>query len=114
LFDGRRRLLVTDPTGLTRRGRQKPAVGFASACVHATVRATTCDRRRTLEGKLIRKVALPGKGTTLAMVGLPDQDIGYFAYTSFTEPSMVFRASMSTGAVDEWSRASLPIDTSST
>jgi prolyl oligopeptidase len=67
---------------------------------------------RSLEGKPVRKVALPGIGTTGGIGGNPDEDTGYFGFTSFTEPSVVYETSLKTGAVSEWSRVALPIDTS--
>ncbi|MGE0399983.1 MAG: prolyl oligopeptidase family protein, partial [Kofleriaceae bacterium] len=67
---------------------------------------------RTLEGKLVRKVALPALGTTGGIAGQPDEDTGYFSFTSFTEPSIIYKTSIKTGKVDEWARVKLPIDTS--
>ena len=67
---------------------------------------------RSLEGKPVRKVALPGIGTTGGIGGNPDEDTGYFGFTSFTEPSVVYETSLKSGAVTEWSRVKLPIETS--
>ncbi len=67
---------------------------------------------RTLAGKRVRKVDLPGKGTTGGISGLPDEDTGYFSYTSFTEPSVIFKTSIKTGKSKEWTRVKLPIDSS--
>ena len=66
---------------------------------------------RTLDGKLKRKVDLPGKGTTGGISGLPGEDTGYFGYSSFTEPSVIYKTSIKTGKVSEWTRVKLPIDT---
>ncbi len=66
-----------------------------------------------LEGKHVRDVALPGIGTTGGISGHPDEDTGYFAFTSFTEPQIIFKTSIKTGKVEEWTRIKLPIDTSS-
>ena len=67
---------------------------------------------RDLEGKLVRKVELPPLGTTGGITGNPDEDTGYFAYTSFTEPQVIYKTSVKSGKVDEWARIKLPIDTS--
>jgi prolyl oligopeptidase len=67
---------------------------------------------RDLDGKRPRKVALPGIGTTGGIGGNPDEDTGYFGFSSFTEPSIIYETSIKTGAVTEWSRVKLPIDTS--
>ncbi len=67
---------------------------------------------RGLDGKLTRKVALPAIGTTGGIGGNPDEDTGYFSFSSFTEPSVIYETSIKTGKVSEWSRVKLPIDTS--
>jgi prolyl oligopeptidase len=66
----------------------------------------------TLDGKLVRKVDLPPLGTTTGIVGNPDEDTGYFAYTSFTEPQVIYKTSIKSGKVTEWARVKLPLDTS--
>ena len=66
---------------------------------------------RDLAGKLIRKLALPPLGTSGGISGEPDEDTGYFAYTSFTEPQVIYKTSIKTGKVTEWARIKLPIDT---
>jgi prolyl oligopeptidase len=67
----------------------------------------------TLAGKRVRTIPLPGVGTvSKTMVGQPDEDTAYFGYTSFTEPSLVFKTSIKTGKTTEWSRVTLPLDTS--
>src|SRR5262249_13895390 len=64
-----------------------------------------------LDGKLVRRIDLPPLGSASGMLGLPDEDTAYFSYTSFTEPSVVYRTSIKTGKVSEWTRIQLPIDT---
>ncbi|CAN5447524.1 prolyl oligopeptidase family serine peptidase [soil metagenome] len=66
----------------------------------------------TLRGKHVRDVALPGIGTSSGISGEPDEDLGYFAFTSFTEPQQIFRTSIASGTTTEWARISLPIETS--
>ncbi len=66
---------------------------------------------RSLEGKLVRKVALPALGTTGGIGGLPDEDTGYISFSSFTEPNIIYKTSIKTGTVDEWARIKLPVDT---
>jgi prolyl oligopeptidase len=65
-----------------------------------------------LEGKLVRKLELPSIGTSGGISGNPDEDTGYFSFTSFTEPQIVFQTSIRTGKVKEWARIKLPIDSS--
>jgi prolyl oligopeptidase len=65
-----------------------------------------------LHGKPLHKLAVPPLGSASAMLGRPDDDEAYFSYTSFTEPQVIYKASIKTGAVTEWARVTLPIDTS--
>jgi prolyl oligopeptidase len=64
-----------------------------------------------LAGALEHKLELPPLGSTGAIVGNPDEDIGYLGYSSFTEPQIIYRASIATGELAEWTRVELPIDT---
>jgi prolyl oligopeptidase len=65
-----------------------------------------------LDGKLQHKLELPPLGTAVGMSGNPDEDTGYVTYTSFTEPQVIYKASVATGKVTEWNRVKLPVDTS--
>ncbi|MEJ7601083.1 MAG: prolyl oligopeptidase family serine peptidase [Kofleriaceae bacterium] len=65
-----------------------------------------------LEGKLVRKLDVPVLGTIGAMVGNADEDAGYFSYTSYTQPQVIYKTSIKTGKVTEWSRVKVPADTS--
>jgi prolyl oligopeptidase len=65
-----------------------------------------------LDGRLVRKVELPPLGTSQGIAGNPDEDTGYFGYTSFTEPSVIYKTSIKSGKVSEWARVKLPVDTS--
>ena len=67
---------------------------------------------RDLSGVLVRKVALPALGTSSGISGNPDEDTGYIDYTSFTEPQVIYKTSIKTGATTEWARVKLPLDTS--
>jgi prolyl oligopeptidase len=72
--------------------------------------ATSEMEVRSLDGKLVRKIDLPPLGAATGMVGLPDEDTAYFSYTSFTEPRVIYKTSIRTGKVSEWTRIKLPID----
>jgi prolyl oligopeptidase len=65
-----------------------------------------------LSGALVRKVALPALGSSSGISGNPDEDTGYIDYTSFTEPQIIYRTSIKSGATSEWARITLPVDTS--
>ncbi|HMG21806.1 MAG TPA: prolyl oligopeptidase family serine peptidase, partial [Kofleriaceae bacterium] len=66
---------------------------------------------RDLDGNRIRKVELPPLGTAGGIFGNPDEDTGYIGYSSFTEPNVIYRTSIASGATAEWARIALPIDT---
>jgi prolyl oligopeptidase len=66
---------------------------------------------RDLAGKLVRKVDLPPLGTAAGISGNPDEDTGYVAYSSFSEPQVIYRTSIKTGKTTEWTRIKLPVDT---
>jgi prolyl oligopeptidase len=64
-----------------------------------------------LDGKLLRKLDLPPLGSSSGIFGNPDEDTGYFSYTSFTEPQVIYKTSVKTGKVSELTRIKLPVDT---
>ncbi|HET9620389.1 MAG TPA: prolyl oligopeptidase family serine peptidase [Kofleriaceae bacterium] len=64
-----------------------------------------------LKGALVRKVDVPALGSVSAINGLPTEDDAYLAYTSFTEPLVIYKTSIKHGTVAEWARIKLPIDT---
>jgi prolyl oligopeptidase len=65
-----------------------------------------------LDGKRVRAIELPPLGTSGGVSGNPDEDTGYFAYSSFTSPQVIYKTSIKTGKVSELTRIKLPIDTS--
>ena len=73
--------------------------------------AATQVEVHALDGKLVRSVELPPFGSSGGIGGNPDEDTGYFAYTSFTEPQVIYKTSIKTGKVSEWARITLPVDT---
>jgi prolyl oligopeptidase len=77
------------------------------------VRAAAAELEiRDLAGRPIGSVGIPPLGTTDGILGEPDGDTGYILYTSFTEPSILYEVTMSTGALAQLGRAALPVDTS--
>lgn len=67
---------------------------------------------RSLRGKLVRKVELPGIGSSRGMLGNPDEDKAYFGFTSFTMPTQIFETSIKSGETKLWSELKLPVDVS--
>ena len=67
---------------------------------------------RELDGKLLRKVALPGIGSSRGMSGNPDEDTAYFTFHSFTQPLQVWKTSIAKGSAMLWAEVKVPIDPS--
>jgi prolyl oligopeptidase len=67
---------------------------------------------RTLDGEPVRRVELPGVGTSEGLIGDEDRDDAYFSYSSFTEPPRIYRTSVASGATELWASVSFPVDTS--
>lgn len=65
---------------------------------------------RTLNGKMVRNVPLPGIGSASGMVGEPDEDDAYFAFSSFTTPQEIYRTSVGSGKTEQWAKVKVPID----
>jgi prolyl oligopeptidase len=64
-----------------------------------------------LHGAFVRKIDLPPLGAVSGFTGHAGDDDSYLSYTSFTEPQIIFKTSIKRGAVAEWARIKLPIDT---
>ncbi|HEV7865381.1 MAG TPA: prolyl oligopeptidase family serine peptidase [Acidimicrobiia bacterium] len=65
---------------------------------------------RTLDGKPIRTVKLPGIGSSGGLVGTADGDEAFYNYSSFTDPPEIWRTSVATGETKLWSRREVPVD----
>jgi len=65
-----------------------------------------------LDGKLVRKVELPGLGSASGFIGRPDEDDAYFYYSSFTEVPQIFKTSVKSGKTELWEKIDIPVDTS--
>ncbi len=65
----------------------------------------------SLDGAPLRQLELPPLGSCGGISGNADEDTGYFAFTSFTSPQVIYKTSIATGAVTEWTRVVLPVDT---
>jgi prolyl oligopeptidase len=69
-------------------------------------------RIHSLDGKLVRKIELPGIGTASNLAGLEDDDETYYAFSSFTQPRQVFKASVKSGKSELWAKIEVPVDPS--
>jgi prolyl oligopeptidase len=66
---------------------------------------------RSLDGRKIRRVTLPGQGSVAHMIARADQAEAYFTYSSFTEPPQILRLSVKSGRTTPWAAITVPIDT---
>ena len=55
-----------------------------------------------LDGSLEREIELPALGSVYRLSGEPDQDELFFAFTSFTYPSTVFRYDLAKNELEAW------------
>jgi prolyl oligopeptidase len=67
---------------------------------------------RSLDGKLVREVALPGIGTVGGPSGLPDEEEAYFSFESYTSPVEIYETSIRSGKTELYTRTAVPIDPS--
>ncbi len=65
---------------------------------------------RTLDGEMVRTVALPGIGSSSGLQGHPDEDEAYFSFHSFTTPPEIYRTSIAHGTTERWSKVAVPVD----
>jgi len=68
-------------------------------------------RQFDLDGKALGDLTLPGIGTASTPGGRWSGNEAFFSFTSFVEPSTIYRLNVSTGQRDLWFRPKIPIDT---
>lgn len=74
------------------------------------VDARTDIRRFALDGKPLGALPLPGIGTASGFGGEQDDPETFFAYTSFNEPTTIYRYNVTTGETAPWARPKLLFD----
>ncbi|RYE64068.1 MAG: S9 family peptidase [Oxalobacteraceae bacterium] len=74
------------------------------------VDARTEIRRFALDGKPLAPVALPGIGTATGFGGHADDPETFFAFTSFNEPTTIYRHNVATGESTPWAAPNLLFD----
>ena len=65
---------------------------------------------RTLDGKPLRSIKLPGIGSSSGIVGTPDRDEAFYDFSSFTQRPEIWRTSIATGRSRRWARWAVPVD----
>ncbi len=117
----RYRVFVVEPGGLERAHWRELVAESDATLEHAQIvgehlvltylwNAASELEVRKLDGTFVRTVELPPLGSAGGIVGNEDDDDGYVAYTSFVEPGVIYRTSVSGGGHAEWSRVTLPFD----
>ncbi|MBL9115689.1 MAG: S9 family peptidase [Verrucomicrobiaceae bacterium] len=64
-----------------------------------------------LNGKLVREVELPGIGSTGGFGGKRDETETFYAFTSFTQPTTMFRYDTASGKSTVWKKSAVKFDT---
>jgi prolyl oligopeptidase len=65
---------------------------------------------RTLDGKKVRSIKLPGIGSSDGLIGTPDGDEAFYDFSSFTQPPEIWRTSIATGRTQRWAKRDVPVD----
>ncbi|HEV3363119.1 MAG TPA: prolyl oligopeptidase family serine peptidase, partial [Acidimicrobiia bacterium] len=65
---------------------------------------------RTLDGKKLRSIELPGIGSSSGLAGNPDHDEAFYDFSSFTHPPEIWRTSVATGRSRQWAKREVPVD----
>ncbi|MCA9290322.1 MAG: S9 family peptidase [Phycisphaerales bacterium] len=74
-------------------------------------RASTRLERFRLDGTPVGPIELPGIGTA-SIVTNPDRTEAFVSYTSYNDPSSIWRADLETGALALWEQTEVPFDPS--
>ncbi len=65
---------------------------------------------RSLDGKKLNDVELPGIGTVTSFVGKADQDIAYFSFSSFATPTQIYELTVATGKTKLFHKTDVPVN----
>jgi prolyl oligopeptidase len=65
---------------------------------------------RTLDGRPVRTVTLPGIGSSSGLSGTPDRDEAFYDFSSFTDPPEIWRTSVASGGARLWAKRVVPVD----
>ncbi len=61
-------------------------------------------------GKFVREISFPTIGTSGGMAGRQDRDEGFYSFSSFGQPSTIYRYIPSTGKQEVWARLNVPVN----
>jgi prolyl oligopeptidase len=67
---------------------------------------------RDLEGKPVRRLALPEPGTVAELSGEPEHEELYYAFENFTHPPTIYKTSVTNDAQSVWAQINVPVDPS--
>ncbi|MDT5123855.1 MAG: prolyl oligopeptidase [Acidobacteriota bacterium] len=60
-------------------------------------------------GKQVREISFPTLGTASNMSGEWDQDEAFYSFSSFAQPTTIYRYHISTGKQEVWARINVPV-----
>ncbi len=94
----------------SKRILQSVAVIGSRLVVNELVNVTSQVEIYDLDGKQIRKLALPALGSVSRIEGDPDHTEIYYDFTNFTTPLEIFKTSVANTVQTCWGRIQIPVD----
>jgi prolyl oligopeptidase len=103
--------IVPEPSDPTTTIRSVSVIG-GKLVLHLFSNVMSVIEVRGLDGKLVRRVDLPGLGTTSYPSGRPDEDAIYYQFSSPTHFPQIWETSVATGKSKLWQETKPPVDLS--
>jgi prolyl oligopeptidase len=75
----------------------QPSIGGGFIFAHYMVDATSRVEQYNYEGKLIRKIELPGIGTASGFSGKKEEKVIYYSFANYIIPSSIYKLDVSSG-----------------
>lgn len=72
-------------------------------------KASSALEIRSLDGKKVRDVVLPGLGSSGGVFGQVDEDTAYYSFTSYTYPLSIFEIKVKSGETKPWYTSRAPV-----
>ncbi|MHC5113790.1 MAG: prolyl oligopeptidase family serine peptidase [Planctomycetota bacterium] len=103
------RVIIPEPEAAVLKG-----VSEARGLIVASLQkdATSRFKLMDLDGKVIGDLGLPGLGSASVTTHF-DRTEAFLTYTSFNEPTSIYRLDLATGERELWARPDVPVDPSS-
>lgn len=63
-----------------------------------------------LSGKFVRDIQFPTIGTAGGMSGRPESNEGFYSFSSFAQPTTIYRYTVASGKQEVWARLNVPVN----